>query len=227
MINVERLNTFISEGRVIRGQWRGTDAQGRETACLLAALAPECGREQRAGACPADVMPRWLAHLVPWMDDEGTAEQWPGMVRRFAAVAARWHVLTPEQWQRLEWTAKLLTVTEARQHTSDPAALEACDGTIALLQDAIERGTMDESRRVAAYGAADSAAWGAAYGAADSAAYGVAWSAAWSAAYGAAYSAAESAAWGAAASAAASAAVDRLTAAILGAIETACDGVRS
>ena len=60
MANVELLNKHIAEGTLIRNQWTGTDAQGRATACLLAALAPECGADQSAASCPAEVMPSWL-----------------------------------------------------------------------------------------------------------------------------------------------------------------------
>ena len=37
----KRLQDFLDSGRLIRKAWTGTDAQGRETACLLAALSPE------------------------------------------------------------------------------------------------------------------------------------------------------------------------------------------
>lgn len=38
MLNVDRLDTFIAEGRLIRNRWRDKDGEGRERACLLAAL---------------------------------------------------------------------------------------------------------------------------------------------------------------------------------------------
>ena len=67
------LQQLIDEGRLIRRAWAGTDDQGRETACLLAAISPEAGQAQNPNACPAHVMPQWLAHLTPWIDDAGKA----------------------------------------------------------------------------------------------------------------------------------------------------------
>lgn len=83
---VSELERRIAEGTLARGRWTGTDARGRQTACLLAALAPECGVSGSAGSCPAEVMPAWLAHLTPWLDDAPSAEAWPGLVRRYSST---------------------------------------------------------------------------------------------------------------------------------------------
>lgn len=116
MTPAERLNTYIAEGRLIRKAWTGTDAQGRETACLLAAMSPDVAAKHEARACPADIMPQWFAELTPWIDDAGSVEAWPGMVRRYAALAARWHVLTPEDWRRLDYRVRLICLDEADRH---------------------------------------------------------------------------------------------------------------
>jgi hypothetical protein len=84
----DRLDAMITNGRVIRRAWTRT-TNGIERACLLAALSPECGAMKTTWACPADLMPRWLAELVPCMDDNGTSAAWPDMVRRFASVIRR------------------------------------------------------------------------------------------------------------------------------------------
>src|SRR5262245_34527116 len=109
---VNRLDKYITEGRLIRNDWIGKD-KGRATACLLVALAPECGKARSADACPASVMPRWFAELTPWMDDRGTDEAWPSMVRRYAAVARRWHAIDADAWQRCEWLVKIACIEEA------------------------------------------------------------------------------------------------------------------
>ena len=49
--------------------------------------------------CPADLMPLWMAHLTPWIDDRGTNDPWPSVVRKYASLASRWHVLNDEQWE--------------------------------------------------------------------------------------------------------------------------------
>ena len=38
---MKTLEQHIDDGTLIRNGWTGTDDQGRETACLLAALAPQ------------------------------------------------------------------------------------------------------------------------------------------------------------------------------------------
>jgi hypothetical protein len=217
---IDTLDTMIAEGRLIRGAWTGTDAHGRETACLLAALAPECGREGSAAVCPASVMPAWLAHLTPWIDDAGTLEAWPAMVRRYADVARRWHVLDAAAWQRAQWRVRIACVEEALRHvTVDKWGVRsACEQVIAVFRAAGETGAVDE----AACSTARSAAWSAACSAAESTARSAAWSAAESAAWSTAASVAWSTAASAARSAAESAAVDRLTAAILAILEDEC-----
>lgn len=129
---VARLDTLIAENRLIRKAWIGEE-NGRETACLLAALSPEAGQSQRASACPANVIPAWLAELTPWMDDSGSVEAWPGMVRRYAGLARRWSVLTPEAWTDLGYQVVALCVREAMRHTKEAAVLAICERVIELL----------------------------------------------------------------------------------------------
>lgn len=62
---------------------------GQERACLLLALAPEVGTDGVMSRCPASVLPPWLAELTPGLDDNGTEAAWPAMVRRYAAVVRR------------------------------------------------------------------------------------------------------------------------------------------
>ena len=122
---VERLNSMIREGRIIRKNWVSTDEQGREVACLLAALSPEAGNAENPAACPASVMPEWFAHLTPWLDDACSDAEWPRVVRRYAACAARWSALDEAAWRRVEIAARRAAVVEAMSHTSDEQVLAA------------------------------------------------------------------------------------------------------
>jgi hypothetical protein len=97
------LDATIAEGRLIRNKWTSTQG-GRQLVCLIVALAPECGASKSSGACPSDVMPAWLAELTPWIDDNGSEQAWGPMVRRYAALARRWHVLTDTDWYRVQQT---------------------------------------------------------------------------------------------------------------------------
>jgi hypothetical protein len=252
---VERLNTMIREDRITRNVWSKVDEQGREVACLLAALSPEAGDARLADACPASVMPVWFAHLTPWIDDKGSTAEWPRTVRRYAACAARWSVLDEAAWRRVEVAARRASVVEAMGHTTDERVLDACRGVLVWLDD-----DMPESSRAAAMEAAGwageaaeaaqaaaeaaEAAWAAwaaaaawaALDAAETATAAWAWAAAawaWSEA-GAAQAAAESAQAGAEAAVAESArtagwaaagaavAADRITDAVLTALEKEC-----
>ena len=130
---IQRLNEMMSEGRIIRNDWVSSDAQGREVACLLTALSPEAGEDENPDACPAEVMPAWLAHITPWLDDSGSYTEWPRVIRRYAACAARWSVLDDAAWRRVEIVARRVAVVEAMRHTSDAMALDACRRVLAWL----------------------------------------------------------------------------------------------
>ena len=137
---VERLNVMVDEDRIIRYEWTGTDAHGREAACLLAALAPEVAEAEDAGACPASVMPRWLAHLTPHMDDHGSVEAWPRMVRRYAACASKWVAHDSAAWKRVEIAARRASVVESM--ATEQEVLDACHAVLAWL----DAGMPEESR---------------------------------------------------------------------------------
>ena len=221
---VERLNRMISESRIIRNDWSGTDEQGRETASLLAALSPEAGEAKGAWACPAEVMPRWFAHLTPWMDANSSTAEWSQMIRRYAACAARWSVLDEAAWRRVEIAARRAAVEEAMRHTSEERVLAACREVLTWLDD-----DMPESSHAAVKEAAWAAVelWALAAVAEAEAAGAVAAVAATEAEAWAAASAAWAAAWAAKAASAWAekakcAAADRIVDAVLSALETEC-----
>ncbi len=153
--HIESLRRHIEQGTLIRGKWTGTDEQGRHTVCLLAAMVPQCGSDQSASACPADVMPMWLAHLTPRLDDNGSDEAWPGMVKRFASLAARWHTLDVAAWQRVQFTWLAAVVRDAAKHTTDPAAVCICNRVAALCDGVATTGAIG----AALFGSARREAW--------------------------------------------------------------------
>jgi hypothetical protein len=122
---LDRLDRMIAEGRVTRNKWTGEDAEGRELACLLAALSPEVGPGD-VDACPASVMPLWLAKITPRLDNCGTALAWPGMVRRYASLARRWHVLDEEGWLRAQYGACAAITREAMAHARQQEVIDVC-----------------------------------------------------------------------------------------------------
>jgi hypothetical protein len=237
---VEHLNMMINEGRVIRNAWTGLDEQGRETACLLAALAPEVAEAEDSGACPASVMPGWFADLTPWIDDEASEAEWPHMVRRYAACAARWSLLDNAAWRRVEIASRRASVVEAMSHTTQEGVLDACREALAWLG----AGMPEQSRKellasleavagaaTRAESAARAAAWAAPESEARAAraarAAAVVASRAAGAAAAAAAAAVSAAAWAVAAAEAAvveaqAEAADRITDAVLTALEKEC-----
>ena len=172
MVTTDRLQAFdtmLTEGRIIRGSWTGVDSQGRNTACLLASLSPEVAHDKTAYVCPAEVMPSWLAHLTPWIDDAGTDAKWGGFVVRFGVCAHRWDTLDELAWSKLRWMVCGIIVREAVTHvsaTTYPKVVKACERVIALCDAGARNGVVDECERREARGAA-AAAYDAAAAAAD------------------------------------------------------------
>ena len=233
---LDRLDSMRVGGKLIRKQW----TEGQEYACLLAALSPEAGSKESASACPAEVMPPWLAELTPWIDDSGSDAAWPGVIARYADVAHRWHSLTPETWTRLDYAARAICVREAMSHATHEGVLVACRAVLDLCVRASNGDVSDRARAEAE--AAEAAAWAARAEARAAAEAEAAEAAAWAAEAAAAAEAAEAAAWAArawawaeagaraeaeaaeaAAWAARAEACDRMHDAILSTIEKACD----
>src|SRR5580692_89519 len=146
----DRLKQFIAEDRLIRGTW----TSGAERACLLASMVPAVQLDHQVSSCPAEVMPAWLAHLTPWIDDAGTLKAWPTMVRRYAELAGRWHVLDAAAWQRLDYASRAAAVQEAMKHTQDRQALAACSAVASLCLSVAAGSKIDPKQFAAARAAA-------------------------------------------------------------------------
>jgi len=249
MLDLERFDTFMREGRIIRSAWTGTDAKGRETACLLAALSADVAKKESPEACPASDMWPWLAHLTPWIDDAGSADKWPGVIQRYGEIARKLHRLDDAAGRRLNYTMRKIALDEAARHfdhdkfpnvakaiaTVNQLLVRAIKNDVAPEQDwAAARAAAAAARaaaaaaRAAAAGAAGAVAAGAAGAAAAAGvagAAGAAWVAGAAEAAAAAAQAARAAeaAWAAVAEAeaewAAAASADRMIDAILTAIE--------
>ena len=224
----------LEAGTLIRNAWTGTDAQGRATACLLAALAPACGTAESAHACPSEIMPAWLAHLTVFIDDSGSLTSWLGHVRRYAAIAPRFGELIGDLDRRALIGCLRVIVAEAPSHGEPSGAVSA---VLALLDREIggDRPTAAEYASAASSAASATAEYAYAThaaSAASAAAYAThAASAASAAAYAAhaAYAAnaayaASAAAYAANAASAAAAYADRIIDGILSHLESLFSG---
>lgn len=133
-MNVDRFESYLAEGRLIRNAWTSVDEQGRATACALAALFDAVAKEESWTACPADALPRWFAALVPWMDDSGTDEKWAGYMARLSKTLRVQR--TAAQWDSSKFSMLALIVREAKSHSKDERVVAACDQVIALCERA-------------------------------------------------------------------------------------------
>ena len=135
----DRLDSAIASDLVIRRFWTREEG-GRHLACLLATLVPECGEQRTISACPATVMPRWLAELTPWLDDSGSVEAYPTMIREFARLLRASQSITADAWSRLDYQFRAIAVREARSHECtlfpSPFAITVLDRLIDLLDRA-------------------------------------------------------------------------------------------
>jgi hypothetical protein len=216
---VERLNTFINEDRIVRGYWTGVDGRGRETACLLAALSPEVvEHDGNASACPASVMPAWFAFITPWIDDNASEAAWPSAIRRYAVCAARWSALDDAAWRRVEIAARRAAVVEAMSYTTDEQVLDAGREVLAWLAEGMPEPSLNMAAKAEDAAAMLAAAWAAKAADVSTAAM---LAAKWAvdAALRAAAAAKESSVVAAAAQ---RATADRITDAILSALEAEC-----
>jgi hypothetical protein len=164
MADTTRLLTTMHERRLIRRAWTGITSDGRETVCLLAALAPVCGIRRSAAACPADVMPRWMAHLTVWIDDGVSAAMWEPIVWRYAALAQRWDVIDAVTWGRLDFSVRRIALETVLPLAC--SAESAVESTLALHRRAEAGDWPSEAEwvtaREAAWNAAQSVGLGAA-----------------------------------------------------------------
>jgi len=154
------LTTVFREGRLIRGDYARIGADGRKMLCLLTAMAGDA--RVRPESCPASIAPPWMAWLLPWIDDAGTKQAWPGHIERLIPLADRLHTLGP----RAEWRCKRVAVLEAMKHTKNEQSLAACRTVVGLLDRAIagDRVSPDEWKSAEARAAAreeEAAAWAA------------------------------------------------------------------
>lgn len=95
---IELARSYLAAGAISQGHWRRQDEQGRELVCVLAAFGKDING---AEDCPAALMPRWLARLVPATVDGLPAHQ----LQRFASGlidrAGRWSGLDGKAWDRV------------------------------------------------------------------------------------------------------------------------------
>lgn len=128
-----RLDTLIAQGRICRRRWHDgppTD-DGYEHMCLLLSLAPEVGKGE-VEQCPAWLMPAWLAHLTPWIDDAGSEERWPHHIAEYRRVVPGVARLSADSQRRLDYAVRAAILRETIDVAGDSkpvveAVIARCD----------------------------------------------------------------------------------------------------
>ncbi|MES1985507.1 MAG: hypothetical protein V4461_11190 [Pseudomonadota bacterium] len=170
----ERYEAAFNQDLLIQGSWH-LDQDGRQLACALGVLDENVNGP---ADCPASVMPRWLARMVPWFFDRmefGDARQWG---REFYAELKRLNGDVPftvvYDWQASVVTPLAIEISELRKRDPEPhRKLQA----LHLRALAGDRATREEWRAILkdayayAYAYADAYAYAYAYAYADADAY--------------------------------------------------------
>ena len=144
MMEMMNLQKMIAEKRITRRQWTGTDAQGRSTACLLAAMHPPCGTKKSASVCPASLMPQWMAELTLWIDDSPSDGRWWSIVERYGAIAQRFPELDEKRWDRASYRVGAAILRIAMPAADDEwGCRRAVAGMLAYYETAVATGEID------------------------------------------------------------------------------------
>ncbi len=166
-----RITAFADEGRLVQSKWHGTDRDGREIACLLGAIHPGING---AGDCPADIMPLWMAHLLPTLFDGVSAKKAPDYGRRFAR-ALRYGNADESVLCKVLIASVEYAVSAAAKAQPDPApeywadVKSSCERVTGLLNKGGPEGELDAAAYADAYAAACAAAYAAHAAARDAA----------------------------------------------------------
>jgi len=117
----DRIAAFASEGRLRTGMWHGRDGDGnggRELACLLGAIHSDIGD---ASACPAHLMPEWMATITVTLFDGAGASHAADLGVRYAAAMRAWSRLDDAAWDGIK-TQYLIRCVELALAKADPVA---------------------------------------------------------------------------------------------------------
>lgn len=137
----DRLDTFISEGRIARETW-GSPGGPKETACPIRALVPElrrCRIEEGKwgydlGSVPSGLMPRWIAGLTVSCNDNTSETGWSAWLPRYSRVMRR--AVGLEDWGGV-YQSFLIAIAETVARGATPLT-DAQTRCIAEMKAAVE-----------------------------------------------------------------------------------------
>ena len=109
---LDRYKAFLDEDRLIQGGWH-QEEDGRQLACALGVLGQDVSSSKD---CPAQVMPRWLAQMVPWMFDGQTT-----------ADAKSWGLPFYAELKRIDGKVPFSVIHDWHAHVVGPIAIETAE----------------------------------------------------------------------------------------------------
>jgi hypothetical protein len=121
--------SYIDEGRLIRGAW-SKEREGKHLGCLLHAT----GGYEKVAACPAELMPRWMAETTIKLFDGLPDDAVVDISKRYADLIGRWNRFTPSNWDHVlrRWLARVIdqavdaVPASAQSENYWPAIEKAC-----------------------------------------------------------------------------------------------------
>ena len=139
---IEEAAEHVARGEIIQGEWREVGEDGRELVCALAAFGSDINAPED---CPANLMPQWMAGLVPELDDGIAAADVLWFAGELVQRARRWVTFTATQWNRARVSfleaiiRNALASAERAQPTPRPdywpKIVDACEAVIRALRD--------------------------------------------------------------------------------------------
>ena len=108
----ERYRSFLDNDQLVQANWH-SESDGRDLACALGVLGSEVSSPRD---CPAQIMPRWLAQMVPSFFDNQKKED-----------ALSWGLAFYEQIARLNGTAPFSVIHDWQANVVGPYAIELAE----------------------------------------------------------------------------------------------------
>lgn len=111
----KRLSDALEAGRVCRHSFRAESVAGEQMTCALATMWPDAGLPGISNHhCPADLLPGFVAILVPWWCDRGSASRWIGAMRELADLIQRSTELfaNPDRCRKLDFSFRAVALRE-------------------------------------------------------------------------------------------------------------------
>jgi hypothetical protein len=120
----QRYTEYLHDKRLIQSKWHDITDDGRALACGLGVLGENVSSPQD---CPATIMPKWLAQMVPWFFDNQDAKQAKSWGLEFYAELARLNGFVPFSVV-YDWQATVvgpLAIEQAEARNGDVSAHRA------------------------------------------------------------------------------------------------------